>query len=365
MGFPVRRGLIGIILWLTACAPRGEIVVDPSAAGVGASHPVYVASMRDVPGARLEEPRFLRVDVSVPPDRAPGSIAYPAKDRAPDPATQFLITDGGRFADAQGFRRAVERDLTTREADDRDLALFVHGYNYRFSEGVYRQAQMAHDLQIPGIQAQFSWPSLGDPIAYAGDRDATLYSRDGLVETIALLSQTRGRGKLILVGHSMGAALLMESLRQIAIAGRRDVLDEIDGVVLLAPDIDIGVFRMQARAIGQLPQPFVIFTSQRDHALRLSALISDEPSRLGNLSDPRRVADLDVTLVDVGAFSSGYGHFNVAESPALIRILARTPDLDQALPREGGVAQGSIADAALRVERAAQVVLSPGYQRRR
>ena len=252
-------------------------------------------------------------------------------------------------------------DRAERAADDRDIILFVHGYNYSFAEGVYRTAQLANDLQLPGIHAHFSWPSRMKPYAYSGDRDGALYSRDGLVQTVELLVQARGRGRIVLMAHSMGAQVLMEALRQMALSGRRDLIGQIDGVILISPDLDLRLFRSQVRAIGPLPRPFVIMTSPRDRALQLSALISDEPLRLGNIPDARPVADLDVIVVDTGAFNTGYGHFNMADSPALQRILTRMRDLDRILPDQGGVAPGLIGGAVSRVEQAVQVVLSPAF----
>ena len=323
------------------------------------AEPVWIASQRSLSGDHVPQPWFSRIDVSVPPDRAAGRLAYPRPGGDPD--RQFLVAGGGRIADARAFRRAIERDLAGRAPDDRDIMLFVHGYNHSFAEGVYRTAQLAHDLQLPGIHAHFSWPSRMKPYAYSGDRDGALYSRDGLVQTIDLLARTRGRGRIVLMAHSMGGQLLMEALRQIALSGRRDLLDRIDGVILMSPDLDLRLFRSQVRAIGPLPQPFVITTSPRDRALQLSALISDEPLRLGNIPDARPVADLNVVVVDTGAFSTGYGHFDVADSSALQRILTRMRDLDRILPDEGGVGPGLIGGAVSRVEQAVQVVLSPAF----
>ena len=114
-------------------------------------------------------------------------------------------------------------------------------------------------------------------------------------------------------------------------------------------------------AIGRLPQPFVIFTSGRDRALNLSALISAEPVRLGSLTDAGPVADLPVMLVDVGAFSTGDGHFNVATSPALLRILAQAQELNSVFSEDVGGGVGPLTRAALHAERAAQIVISPAF----
>lgn len=355
----MRQFLVCLVLILSACAPRGTLMPVPPGFQPPVAETVWIASQRSVSGEHLPQPWFSRIDVSVPVDRRADSLAYPRPGGDPD--RQFLVSGGGRLADSRAFRRAIERDLARRAPDDRDIILFVHGYNYSFAEGVYRTAQLSHDLQLPGIHAHFSWPSRMKPYAYSGDRDGALYSRDGLVQTVELLARTRGRGRIVLMAHSMGGQLLMEGLRQMALSGRRDLIDQIDGVILMSPDLDLRLFRSQVRAIGPLPQPFVILTSHRDRALQVAALISDEPLRLGNIPDARPVADLDVIVVDTGAFNTGIGHFNVADSPALQRILTRMRDLDRILPDRGGVAPGLIGGAVSRVEQAVQVVLSPAF----
>lgn len=355
-----RRVILALLLGLAACGPRGEITMAPEAAEVGTVERIYVASNRTFDGSRHEGVSFGRVDVSVPPQRKPGSIIYPRKGAKPDPGTDFLVSGYARFARPQDFRADLSRAVAARPQGDRDVVLFVHGYNNTFAEGLYRFAQIERDLRVPGVPMHFSWPSRGSPLAYAADRDSVLYSRDGLSRSIQIATEASG-GKAILVAHSMGALLLMESLRQMAIAGDRRTLDRIGAVVLLSPDIDVGVFRTQARAIGRLPQPFIIFTSGRDRALNLSALISAEPVRLGSLTDARPLADLPVTLVDVGAFSSGDGHFNVATSPALMRILTQAQELNSVFSSDVGGGVGPLTRAALHVERAAQIVISPSF----
>lgn len=333
--------------------------MDPEAARVGAVERIYIASNRTFQGSPQEGVSYGRVDVSVPPERRAGTITYPKKGAAPDPRKDFLVSDYQRYSGPQQFGAELRRAAAARPRGDRDVVLFIHGYNNTFAEGLYRFAQIERDLQLPGVPMHFSWPSRGEPLAYAADRDSVLFSRDGLTRSIALATEAGG-GKAILVAHSMGAELLMESLRQMAIAGDRRTLDRIGAVVLLSPDIDVGLFRMQAKAIGKLPQPFIIFTSGKDKALNLSALISAEPVRLGSLTDARPLADLPVTLVDTGAFSTGSGHFNVATSPALMRILNQARALNDVFSSDvRGV--GPLTSAALHVERAAQIVISPSF----
>ena len=149
----------------------------------------------------------------------------------------------------------------------------------------------------------------------------------------------------------------MEVLRQMAIAGDRRVTGKLAGVVLFSPDIDVDVFHAQVRAIGNLPQPFIIFTSQRDRALRLSAILTGQRDRLGNIESAQEVADLQVTVLDTTAFNTGSGHFNAAHSPLLLAMLGRMADTSAVLGKQGNV--GLLSGAVLTVQNATQIVLTP------
>lgn len=365
----MRHSLFALLMLVTAaCAPRGEIRQDPAAVGIGRNMRVLVATNRgEGMTGRSDDVRFGLMDISVPPDRAAGTIKYPPTEGKADPRTDFLVTRQARYASARAFQQGLREELRKLPADERDVVLFVHGYNNTFAEGLYRFAQINHDTQVKGVPVHYSWPSFGNALAYTGDRDSILYSRDGLEETLDLLLSSGAR-QVIIVGHSMGSSLVMESMRQMAIAGKGDMLQRIDGVVLMSPDIDVDVFRMQASAIKTLPEPFLIFTSSHDKALNLSARLSGEPVRLGGLSDAAALGDLKVTLIDVGAFNTGLGHFNAAESPALIGILSNIGSIGEVFEGDVGGRLDVFSGAALTVERATRFVHMPGAvlsQRRR
>jgi MFS family permease len=133
----------------------------------------------------------------------------------------------------------------------------------------------------------------------------------------------------------------------------------IGGVILISPDIDVDVFHEEARAIGTLPQPFVIFGSDHDRFLRLSAALTGQSERLGSLSDVSRLADLKVTFFDVRAFAKGAGHFVVGESPALISLLNRITDIQGAFEADRRARLGLLPGLVLSVQNATQIILRP------
>lgn len=361
----LRIALVLVCLTLTACAYRGDIIVVPESQALGDRTTVFVGTTRAIDPAtgrfgkgRSEALRFASYDVAIPPDRNPGEIRWTPRNRAPDPRRDFLTTSETLFATNAAFRDSLATALRANRRGQREAVVFVHGFNNTFSQGVYRLAQLTHDLEVGGVSVHYSWPSAGQPLRYAYDRDSALFARDGLE---ALLSEVSAAGaeRILIVAHSMGSALTMETLRQMSIRGSRAMQGRQVAVALISPDIDVDVFRAQATAMGRLPQPFYVFTSRRDRALALSARLTGQADRLGNVVDVEEVADLDVTLVDVGAFSQGAGHFNVGNSPALIRILGRLAEVDAAFAGDVGGQTGLLPGAVLTVQNATEVILSP------
>lgn len=354
-----------VIGFVAACSPRGVITVDPVARNFGEVEPIFVGTQRAFDPAigtfgrlRSRQLSYARVDVSIPPVREPGQIVWPKKGRAPDPQTEFLTESQTVFPDAAAFRRNLRAEMRSEPRNPRQALIFVHGFNNTFAEGVYRIAQLSHDLDLPRVTVHYSWPSAGSAFGYVHDRDSALYARDGLEKLFNEVIEA-GAEQVIVVGHSMGCLLLMEALRQMDIRDSAKLKRHLRGVILLSPDIDVDVFVSQAATFKQLPDPFLIFSSQNDRALRLSAFITGEPSRLGNLTGIDRVADLPVRVIDVGAFSTGAGHFDVGDSPELIALLNQIGSVQAAFDSDNAGRVGLLPGLVLTARSATEIVLTP------
>jgi len=351
---------------LTACTPRGAIDIVPGAKGIGDVEHIYIGTTRgpDIVGGepfgikRQPDPRYVRLDISIPPDRAPGAIAWPRRGRKADPLTQFVTLAQVDYSGDAPFRADLSATLRTEPGGKREAVIFVHGFNNTFAEGAYRWAQLGHDLGVKGALVHYSWPSRASPFGYVYDRDSALFARDGFEDLLREVDRA-GAQRIVIVGHSVGSLVVMETLRQIGLEKNRALLDKIAGVVLMSPDIDVDVFRAEARAVGKLPQPFVIFTSKKDRALALSARLTGQRDRVGNLPDAAALAGLKVTLIDTTAFSSGLGHFTVGDSPALLALLGGISDVDNAFAQDQTGRAGLLGGAVLTVQNATQIILSP------
>lgn len=361
----VRQTVLLIALVLAGCSGRPVLQIVPEAARVGATEPVLSVSTRGGLGIQGGAERagmldFLSFDVSVPPQRTPGDFNTADEYRRLDPDTQFMASRASRLAGPDRFGAALRQALDARPASEREVMVFVHGYNTTFASALYRTAQIRHDFNVPGVAVNFSWPSAGQVLGYAYDHDSAMFARDGLEEMLRLIARETD-APIVVIAHSMGSVLLMESLRQIRISGQDRVLDRLSGVILMSPDIDIALFRTQAARIQPLPQPFVIFTSERDRALQISASITGLPARLGNLGQVEDVADFEVTLIDTshfyGSSNDTLNHLTAVSSPAMVQILRQVAQVDSALSDDPSAQLGLLPGTALSVRNARRIVL--------
>jgi esterase/lipase superfamily enzyme len=235
-------------------------------------------------GGRAADVSYAAVTVSIPPDssRQFGDVQWPTSVPG-DPSHDF-VTVSADYLDKRAFVAALT--ASTKQSGPRNVLVFVHGFNNRFDDAVYRFAQIVHDSKAPGIPVLFTWPSLGEEKlrAYTYDRESANYSRDALEELLDLLSSNPNVKGINIVAHSMGNWVTLEALRSRSIRLGR-IGDKIKNVMLVAADVDVDVFRTQIRRMGSQRPRFSLFVSQKDEALAFSQFIWDGVPRVGEI-DP-------------------------------------------------------------------------------
>ena len=112
-------------------------------------------------------------------------------------------------------------------------------------------------------------------------------------------------------------------MRQLAIAGDRDLGGKLGYVILASPDIDVDVFKKQMARYGKPDRPFAVLLSDDDKALRFSSLIAGNQARVGDYSNAEELAALGVTVVDLSNTKSGnrLNHAKFADNPVLVQLL--------------------------------------------
>ncbi|WP_321504999.1 alpha/beta hydrolase [Breoghania sp.] len=306
----IRRSFVVLAtaLLLAGCATRpgpGSLKISQEAEGSARDHKIIIATTRQratVSGTyftneRADELDFATATVSVPPAHKPGQIEWPSVPPG-DPATDFTLRSAGYLKDRTAFRAEMRKELAKRKPGNRRAFLFVHGYNTRFPEALYRFTQVVDDAQVPSVPVLFTWASGGAVTDYVYDINSAQIARDALEQTLRDLAAS-GAERIDILAHSMGTYLLLETLRQISISPHGFSRDRFGTIALAAPDIDIDLFKQQLQRTGRPEKPFLILVSRDDRALRASSLISGGKQRVGRYENPEELAELGAIVIDL------------------------------------------------------------------
>ena len=317
-------------------------------------------------GERALEPAFAEITVSIPPAnvRKTGEVAWPKK-LPPNPATDFAAIKADIID-----RDAAEHWLaqSVRKSPDRSVLVFIHGFNNRFEDAVFRFAQIVHDSNTHSVPVLVTWPSRGSVLAYGYDRESTNYSRNALESLFQYLARDPEIGEVNVLAHSMGNWLALESLRQMAIRNGR-LPDKFKNVMLAAPDVDVDVFRSQIADMGARHPQFTLFVSRDDRALAVSRRVWGNVARLGAIDpeQPPYKAELEenrIAVVDLTAIKAGddLHHSKFAESPEIVQLIGTRLSTGQTLTDErrgfGDTIVAVTAGAAATAGTAAGLVIS-------
>jgi len=288
-----RRVVIALrwLIWLAVIAAMPACAARPGEA--------VLAVGRDVP----EPHRTVTIITATDRQRDPAGIGYTAARSARLQFERFEVATSGagkrpgnRLSEARPVRAhnfVVTRRETVKAQDldvGNDILVYVHGYNYSFQEALFQVARIAADGELKETPILFSWPSEARVTGYVADKAAAAYARDDVVELLSSLVKQRPGGSVTLFGHSMGAWIVVESLRQLRLSGRENVLRRIDRVVLAAPDIDVDLFKRQVDTIGRLANPIMVLNSRDDRALGFSRRIGGARPRIGAVGEDNEIA---------------------------------------------------------------------------
>lgn len=291
---------------------------------------------------------FSLVTVSVPPNHRAGNIETPTFGR-PNPEKHFTLVRSRRLGEPS-MAQEVATHLSGRIGSNRDVLVFVHGFNTSLEEARFRLAQIVADGRFGGVPILFTWPAQDGLLAYASAKENATVSRDALTTLLNEISALPSVGRVHVLAHSMGAWLAMEALRESAIGSRSLLNGRLGNVMLAAPDIDVAVFRQQ---MARLPGANVsVFSSTSDRALNLSSRLVGERVRVGaiNPTDAKDRAELDrlgVKVYDLSAFSDGWiNHGAYASTPDVVRQIGA----QIARPRAEDAREISVIDGGVSVD---------------
>jgi esterase/lipase superfamily enzyme len=284
--------------------------------------PVYFATNREWVGTDAPESwysgepsslSFGIVNVSVPVNRRIGEIDTPKWWRLEfraDPTKHVKILTVHPLDEASFV---LSLSQAVGQIDERDLLVFVHGFNVSFNDAARRAAQIARDLKFAGPTALYSWPSLGNVSSYVADEDRVIGAIPYFKSFLRLLVTKSGAKKLHLLSHSMGGRILVRTLEHFDFATLPAGSTSLGHVVFAAPDINREEFLQAANTIPERTSSLTLYASSTDLALRASRLLHRAP-RAGD-AGPSLIVRLgletvDASTVDSSLFGLGHSYFS-------------------------------------------------------
>jgi esterase/lipase superfamily enzyme len=214
------------------------------------------------------------------------------------------------------FVAEIAGALGERDADDRTILIFIHGYNTSFDNAAIRAAQIGYDLKVPGVTAFYSWPSAAGTAQYVVDESSVETSEDRFAEFLKIIADDTGATRVNIVAHSMGNRLLARAAETVVAAGVH-----IGQIILAAPDIDAELFGQLAVDYPNLAEGTTMYVSAKDKALDLSHALHSYP-RAG-FTPPVAIfpAITTIEVTDIDLSFIGHEYFAAAE-PVLYDIKA-------------------------------------------
>ena len=92
-------------------------------------------------------------------------------------------------------------------------------YNVPFHDAIFKAAQIAFDANYGGSVIAFSWPSAGRVARYDYDNVSARVSPPALLEVLKLAREQAPNKKLIIVAHSLGSDVVVETMQLAALSG--------------------------------------------------------------------------------------------------------------------------------------------------
>jgi len=263
-------------------------------------------------------------------DRTPLKALQPIAENVP-----FYIPDDVVVVDRISERSTEDfwNELDQTRGARRPV-LYTHGYFIDFERACKRASLFQASLGLAGRFLLFSWPSDGAILNYTRDESDLYWSVAPLAQTITDMVERFGAGGFDVTAHSLGTRGVFLSLVQIA--GTKQVTKPlINHLVLLAADIDVGIFKQYLPQIRPLARDITIYVSANDTPLALSRQVHGYP-RLGE-SGQHLDGLTGVDIIDLSEISvrSPSGHVYHLYNNAVIS------DLDQLLNRDKATAQRS------------------------
>lgn len=326
--------VVVLAVFLVACTRAPDLVgvdnptIPARSVKDATKQKIFIATTREdteVVGAlfselRADELGLASVQVSVPPTHVAGGLERP-KSLPPDPRTEFAIIDPTVYQTDTAFVSSLNKELRLRPTSQRQMLLFVHGYNMTTSDAILQVGQFVEDSGFQGVPVLFTWASAGRLSRYVYDLNSALVARPLLIDAAEILSKSVAT-EYHVFAHSMGGFLTMEAIVDVAQKGEFNRTGRLKNVILASPDIDVDLFRSQMGQLDTSFDRFFVLLSKDDSALTASRRIAGGVPRVG-AADAEELSTLGVTAIDLSQIEDSRtgSHSKFAGSPKVVKLI--------------------------------------------
>jgi len=274
------------------------------------SHPHYgscsVALSHQEPEIEKPDNKLMAAAFSVLPNEWQKEVSYDQSQYAAVDEKQ-LLPSGQFFGE---LRQQVARSR------QKDLLVFVHGFNVDFDSAAIRLAQIAKDLPFNGAIVAYSWPSQGGIGSYRDDGLVVQQSIPAFRQFLEEITrQLPVDTRVSIVVHSMGNRLVLRTLAQLD----ETTQPRFQHVVFCAPDVGVEEFQEKAPLAIKQCRHATLYTCMNDSALIASAKVNRE-ERAGGSMVPTIVPGIDTVECAV-IETSILGHSYYGSNKFILRDL--------------------------------------------
>ena len=249
-------------------------------------------------------------------------VEFVGMELSPEPVKidPWLVKDDVVRHDGNPWVQALNRQLD--RSDNRNVCIFVHGYNTSFIENTLLAAEIFHYTGRQGAMISFEWPSESNVFGYIADKGNATYSTRHFRGLISNLAKECDIDSVTIIAHSAGSPIVVNALRELRLLehglSAQEVREKysIGRVVLAAPDMDLMEF---VNAIHdrffEMAAGIAVYASPNDKALRISQALYDGKRlgrSVGKLEDWEKqvlAAADNIEMIDASRADQQYTNF--------------------------------------------------------
>ncbi len=226
------------------------------------------------------------------------------------------VNDVSPLDDREFYQRLNTQVTASRQ---KDVLVFVHGFNVNFKSSVSRLAQISRDMPFNGAIVVYSWPSQGGVENYKRDGEVV---NDSVAPFTQFLNDLKANlpdaAKVNIVVHSMGNRLVMRSISRLGDT-QSGASTRFENVVFCAPDVGVEEFKRLVPLNMPHAKRTTLYRCLNDSALIASSYKNGEERAGGSLAPViiEGLETIECAVID----TSILGHSYYGSNPHMLRDL--------------------------------------------